>query len=255
MQANISLILNIILLIGVVVAMTYVMITRRGTRAPTLQAEQNTSTGTETAQSDDIIAVRKIPSDLTVSDPNVHAFTLSPADLKKGNVQEKSIHISSVEHRLPKQGTEHVKTVKRESHAKNQKGKNLMLFLLAKDNRQFTGYELLQTLLASGLRFGEGNIFHRHQQANGQGPVMCSLAAATATGTFDLQNIGAFSVRGMCLFMETSGNATIDEERFAMMLDTGRQLSESLGAYLLDSQKRPFTEAKLASYHALLRTG
>jgi cell division protein ZipA len=58
----------------------------------------------------------------------------------------------------------------------------VMMFLSAKENRQFAGYELLQTVLASGLRFGEGQLFHRHQFSNGQGPVMCSLAAATASG-------------------------------------------------------------------------
>ena len=89
----------------------------------------------------------------------------------------------------------------------------LMMFLLAKEKRQFAGYELLQTVLASGLRFGEGNLFHRHQFPNGQGPVLCSLAAATPSGTFDLQNIGAFSIRGLCLFMYTSKNSTIDRER------------------------------------------
>lgn len=124
--------------------------------------------------------------------------------------------------------------------------------MLAKENRQFAGYELLQTVLASGLRFGEGHLFHRHQFANGQGPVLCSLAAATATGVFDLQNIGAFSVRGLCLFMHASNNPNIDAERFSIMVDTARQLSEGLDAYLLDDQRKPLTEERITRYcHAL----
>ena len=111
---------------------------------------------------------------------------------------------------------------------------------------------MVQTLLSSGLRFGEGHLFHRHQFANGQGPVLCSLAAATATGIFDLQNIGAFSVRGLCLFMHASENSSIDAERFSIMLDTGRQLSEGLDAYLLDDQRKPLTEERITRYHQLL---
>ena len=93
-------------------------------------------------------------------------------------------------------------------------GSTVMMFLSAKENRQLAGYELWQTVLAAGFRFGEGQLFHRHQLSNGQGPVMCSLAAATPQGVFDLQNIGAFFVRGLCLFMYASGNPTIDAERF-----------------------------------------
>ncbi|MFW2572434.1 cell division protein ZipA C-terminal FtsZ-binding domain-containing protein, partial [Legionella sp. 29fVS95] len=88
--------------------------------------------------------------------------------------------------------------------------------------------------------------------SNGQGPVLCSLAAATASGVFDLQNIGAFSVRGLCLFMQSSGNPTIDAERFAIMLETAKQLSDGLDTFLLDEQRQPLTEASIARYQSLL---
>jgi cell division protein ZipA len=126
------------------------------------------------------------------------------------------------------------------------------MFLLAKENRQLAGYELLQTVLAAGLRFGEGHLFHRHQHPNGQGPVLCSLAAATPTGVFDLQNIGAFRVHGLCLFMQASGNPTIDAERFAIMLDTGKQLSEGLGTHLLDDRRQPMCDESIQRYYRLL---
>ena len=127
-----------------------------------------------------------------------------------------------------------------------------MIFLLAKENRQLAGYELLQTLLAVGLRFGEGQLFHRHQNSNGQGPVLCSLAAATASGVFDLQNIGAFSVRGLCLFMQPSGHPAIDSERFSIMLDTAKQLSEGLDTHMLDEQRKPLSDASLKRYYQTL---
>jgi len=128
----------------------------------------------------------------------------------------------------------------------------LMMLLLAKDKHNFAGYELLQTLLAAGLRFGEGSLFHRHQLSNGQGPVIFSLAAATNDGTFDLQNMGAFSARGLCLFMQPSGNATIDIERFNILYETARQLSEGLDAHLLDGNRRPLTKESLAAYQLSL---
>lgn len=253
MQANISLILNIILLVGVVIAMTYVMLTKRKQQFTPFQAEQNAYAGSDAPQSDDIIAVRKIPQEAQCPAGDVDRVVLSPADVKQSIVKDKIISSAQTNMRTPNNNNDAVKVTKTSQYRPSQKGKHLVLFLSAKDNGQFAGYELLQTLLAAGLRFGEGNIFHRHQQPNGQGAVMCSLAAATTSGVFDLQNIGTFSVRGMCLFMETSGNVTIDEERFSIMLDTAKQLSDSLDASLLDAEKRPFTETKLASYQTLIR--
>ena len=95
-------------------------------------------------------------------------------------------------------------------------------------------------------------MFHRHQGSNGQGPVLCSLAAATSTGVFDLQNIGAFSVRGLCLFMQASGHPAIDLERFEVMLDTAKLLSDGLDTHLLDDQRKPLTDISLKRYYQTL---
>ena len=155
------------------------------------------------------------------------------------------------EERVPKLATE----PQVEARAQNAADKMVVMFLLAKDKRQFAGYELLQTVLAAGLRFGEGDLFHRHQLPNGQGPVIFSLASATASGVFDLQNIGAFSARGLCLFMETSGNPTIDTDRFNILYETARQLSEGLDAHLLDEHRRPLTKEGLNRYQRALTGG
>ena len=127
-----------------------------------------------------------------------------------------------------------------------------MLFLLAKPHRQLAGYEMLQTLLSAGLRFGEGQLFHRHESPNGEGAILCSLAAATKTGTFDLQNIGAFHAKGLCLYMHLSGEHATDHLRLHKMLETADQLAEGLDASLLDAARRPFTPQSKARYQQLL---
>lgn len=127
-----------------------------------------------------------------------------------------------------------------------------MLFLLARNDQFFAGYDLLQSLLASGLRFGDDGLFHRHQNASGHGPVICSLASATSTGVFDMQNIGAFKEKGLCIYMHCSKNPGIDRERFAIMLETARQLKDSLDCYLLDDARKPLNEERLNRYHQRL---
>ncbi len=230
MQANWSLVLNILLLVGVVVAIGRMMKERRkNTYVPPIVP----SVGTVDQKTyDDIIAVRRVdqdtPSVLSAMPQVLQPITrplISPAHLSEAPAKSM----------LDQEGSSPV-----------------VLVLLTKENRQLAGYELLQTLLSAGLRFGEGQLFHRHQYPNGQGPVLCSLAAATPSGLFDLQNMGAFSVRGLCLFMQASGNPTIDAERFEIMLDTASQLSEGLDAHLLDDQRRPFSDASLRRYYRLL---
>lgn len=231
MQANWNLILNVLLLVGVVVAIGRMMKARRRSLAP--KNYQPVLETMDNKQFDDIIAVRKI---------NI--------DLPKDNVEDNDFIIQTSSSNEPLLG-DPVQEEKQVSPAA-EAGKSVMMFLSAKENRQLAGYELLQTVLAAGLRFGEGNLFHRHQHLNGQGPVICSLAAATASGVFDLQNMGAFSVRGLCLFMQASGNPTIDAERFNIMYETARQLKEGLDANLLDGQQKLLTEASLKTYYRLL---
>ena len=219
MQANWSLVLNILLLVGVITLISRMMKARR---QDLNVVESQPSIGQAPAGlQDDIIAVRKIASEEEV--------TIRPA---------------------PEVTTRRQPSIQPRAHV--EPASSLMIFLLAKENRQLAGYELLQTVLAAGLRFGEGHLFHRHQCPNGQGPVLCSLAAATPSGVFDMQNIGAFSVHGLCLFMHASDNATIDAERFSIMLDTAKQLSEGLDTYLLDDQRRPLTEESIQRYYRLL---
>lgn len=230
MQANWSLVLNILFLIMVFVAIGRVIKERRKNTQAVPQQPSVGQVDNDKTNYDDIIAVRRVNAEAIADEVEMQPSTrpiLSPSASSIPQVDSKPI-------------------------LDNESAMPLMIFLLAKENRQLAGYELLQTLLAAGLRFGEGQLFHRHQHANGQGPVLCSLAAATPSGVFDLQNIGAFSVHGLCLFMHPSGNSTIDAERFAIMHDTAKQLSDGLDTHLLDDNRRPFTDASLRRYYQQL---
>jgi cell division protein ZipA len=228
-MGNWSVILNVLLLAGVVIAIVHTIRSRRVTvRSNYVQPQVNQY---NSAPCDDIIAVRKLNRDSSEM-PSISAAPKS-SSVVNGMCQKPN----STKER-PKE------TVVSSS---------IMMFLLAKEDRLLAGYELLQTLLSAGLRFGEGHLFHRHQFSNGQGPVLCSVAAATSSGMFDLQNIGAFSVHGLCIFMEASTSPVVDEERFSIMLDTAKQLSEDLDTYLLDDARQPFTDATIARYRRMLK--
>lgn len=219
---NLSIILNVLLLIGVIIAIAKIISTKKSISSAAPTATPSLKQNTTSQIGDDIISIRKIipqTSDIN-SMPDVESVETL--------VQEETKPIASPD--------------------LSPSSESILMLLMAKENKQLAGYELLQTLLGAGMRFGEGQLFHRHQYSNGQGPIMCSLAAATPTGQFDLQSIGSFSVKGLCLFMQSSGNPAIDEERLSIMLETAHQLSEDLNTSLLDDKHLPLTKSSIARY-------
>lgn len=304
MQATWSLVLNAILLVGVIIAIVHTLKTKRENK-PNIPSDNTPALVVPpTSDNDDIISVRKINLEPSLSvqpasaQPPISSEdpAISPADplslktvekgkkatsrfdeaLKLGpNLQAARSPISQaalhevnlidekkpsptvtiapvLQSRLtPTHEAKHQST--RPSPAKESATPSLMILVSAKENREFAGYDLLQTILGAGLRFGDGQLFHRHQSHHGQGPVLCSLAAATKTGVFDMQNIGGFRVRGLCLFMQASGNSTIDAERFDIMLETATKLSEDLDGILLDDRREPFSKMSRSRYEHLLQ--
>ena len=73
----------------------------------------------------------------------------------------------------------------------------VVINIVAKD-QPFKGPDLLHILLACDLRFGEMNIFHRHEQSNGKGSVQFSMANSVEPGFFDLDTIDDFTTPGVC---------------------------------------------------------
>ena len=306
MQATWSLVLNAILLVGVIIAIVHTLKTKRENK-PNIPSDNTPALVVPpTSDNDDIISVRKInlepslsaqpasPQPTISSDvppispaeplslktvekekkatsrfeealtlgPNLQAARspISQAALHEVNLidEKKPSPILTVapvlQSRLTPMHEAKPHPTRPAAPVKERATSSLMILVSAKENREFAGYDLLQTILGAGLRFGDGQLFHRHQSHHGQGPVLCSLAAATKTGVFDMQNIGGFRVRGLCLFMQASGNSTIDAERFDMLLETAIKLSEDLDGILLDDRREPFSKMSRSRYdHLLLR--
>lgn len=123
----------------------------------------------------------------------------------------------------------------------------LVLSVFAKPNCHFASYDLLQTILATGMQFGEMNIFHYYLDTEQGRTVLFSLASATKPGDFDLDHIGDFSCIGLSLFMDL--NEAIEPEfAFNRMLEVAQQLAEELDGDLYAGPRRPWNEELLAQY-------
>lgn len=119
------------------------------------------------------------------------------------------------------------------------------IYILADADRPYLGYELLQSLLLNGFRFGDQNIFHRVVKLNENEEVVFSLAQATRPGTFDLNEMGGATCPGLVLFAEIDKSKDV-EATLDSMLEVAEDLAEELGGGLYDISRNPVTAETVA---------
>ena len=128
----------------------------------------------------------------------------------------------------------------------------LALHVVAREGQQLQGAELLPALLALNFKFGDMQIFHRHEDNAGQGKVVFSLANMVKPGVFEPDNMEQFTTQGVVLFMTLPcyGDALFN---FSNMLNSAQQLADDLDALLLDGERHIWNDQIKASYIERIR--
>ena len=123
----------------------------------------------------------------------------------------------------------------------------LVISVISRDPAGFKGPALLQNILESGLRFGEMDIFHRHEDLNGKGEVLFSMINMVKPGTFNPYRMEQFNTPGVSLFMQLPlrSNAAF---AFEHMLQAADQLASDLDAMLTDMDRSPLSDETIARY-------
>ena len=116
----------------------------------------------------------------------------------------------------------------------------IIINVMAKMGTLIKGKQLLPVLLKNSMQLGEMNIFHRHADADGKGPVMFSMANMVKPGTFTMGEMEDFTTPGVSIFMQLPkklGNM----QCFEQMLKTAEALKEDLDVLLKDENRSVFT--------------
>ena len=123
----------------------------------------------------------------------------------------------------------------------------LAISVISRDPAGFKGPALLQNILESGLRFGEMDIFHRHESMAGNGEVLFSMANAVKPGVFDLDDIDLFSTPAVSFFLGLPGPRH-PKQAFDVMVAAARKLSQELNGELKDDQRSVLTAQTIEHY-------
>ncbi|NUT76592.1 cell division protein ZipA [Pseudomonas sp. C1C7] len=123
----------------------------------------------------------------------------------------------------------------------------LVISVICRDAAGFKGPALLQNILESGLRFGEMDIFHRHESMAGNGEVWFSMANAVKPGVFDLDDIDHFSTPAVSFFLGLPGPRH-PKQAFDVMVAAARKLSQELNGELKDDQRSVLTAQTIEHY-------
>ena len=123
----------------------------------------------------------------------------------------------------------------------------LVINVVCRDPQGFKGPELLQSILESGLRFGDMDIFHRHESMAGHGEVLFSMANGVKPGTFDLDDIDLFTTRAVSFFLGLPGPRH-PKQAFDVMIAAARKLAHELDGELKDDQRSVMTAQTIEHY-------
>lgn len=123
----------------------------------------------------------------------------------------------------------------------------LVILVVARSEEGFSGAAMMQSIMESGLRYGDMNIFHRHESMTGNGDVLFSMANALKPGTFDLDELEHSHVRAVTFFMGLPGPRH-PKQALDLMIASARKLSQELGGDLKDENRSVLTAQTIEHY-------
>ena len=128
----------------------------------------------------------------------------------------------------------------------------IVINIFAPEGAAFSGMELLQLVLNCGMRYGDMDIFHRHEDGFDRGRVQFSMANAIEPGTFDLDTMGEKDCPGVSFFMGLPGPKN-SMKAFDFMLETAQTIVRNLGGELRDERRSPMSDQTIAHCRQRIR--
>ncbi|MCZ2723330.1 cell division protein ZipA [Marinomonas sp. 15G1-11] len=128
----------------------------------------------------------------------------------------------------------------------------IVINVFSPENKPFVGVELLQLVLNCGMRYGEMDIFHRHEEGFDRGRIQFSMANAVEPGTFNIDTMGEKTFPGVSFFMGLPGPKN-SMMAFDFMLETAQAIVRNLGGELKDERRNIMSDQAIAHSRQRIR--
>ena len=116
----------------------------------------------------------------------------------------------------------------------------LVIHTIARNPEGFRGEDLLMLFNSCDLRYGEKDIFHRFEEAGGEGCIQFSVAQMRNPGVFNPATMADESFSGLSFFMSLPGPAR-PLEAYEAMSEMAMAVSRNLKADVLDGSHSAMT--------------
>ena len=117
----------------------------------------------------------------------------------------------------------------------------------------FQGSDLLHQILDKGLRYGAMDIFHYHEDEDGEGPILFSVANMLVPGVFDLKTIDTLTTVGVTFFLTLPVADDANMAAFEQMVAIAKSMAVELGGELKDDQRSVMTGQTIEHYRERIR--
>ena len=127
----------------------------------------------------------------------------------------------------------------------------MVIYITADQQAYFKGADILKAVAAADMKYGDMRIFHYHgpDRKHARRPLL-SLANISEPGYFVVEDMQAFTTKGLALFMclpaEMGGDIA-----FEFMLETAQNLAKTLGGGLRGADRKPLDEAAIDKLRAI----
>ena len=208
-------------------------VTREATAQSSAEAENETASRRRTVKP----APETAEPETATREPTDDADTSGTVDWLDTLEPEERFKPDATEHgRLPRGANTHV----------------FILYVVAQAEEGFSGTDILETLLACDLRFGDMDFFHRHERASGRGPIEFSVANMMKPGVFDIDNMEPLQTRGLMFFVTLPGPADM-LKAFDYMYETVKVVAKSLRGDIQDETRSVITRQSLEHMRQQIR--